>query len=87
VTKTFFHLAALAVVAMPMAADASPCRDAKGHFVTCGAPGSKAAPKPKAAPHVAKAAPAAGKVAKVPVKRCKIGGKFASCGVPGAKPV
>ena len=85
--KLFLSLAALTVVAAPMAAHAATCRDANGRFTACAKPAPAAKPKPAAkpavkAPQVAKATPA-----KAPAKRCRLNGKFASCATPGAKPV
>jgi hypothetical protein len=38
--KVLFSLALAALVAVPAGAQASPCRNAKGHFAKCGTPGA-----------------------------------------------
>jgi hypothetical protein len=84
--QLLLSLSVLSLAAAPLAAHAAPCRDAHGRFITCA---KSAAAKP--APHAAAGVPptphrAAVTAAKAAPKRCKIGGRFASCAAPGAKP-
>ena len=73
----------VAALALPMAAHAAPCKDAKGKFIKC--PPAAAAPAAKptmaaAKPAMAAAAKPATKAAKAPVKRCRDAkGRFAKC--------
>jgi len=95
--KTILSLTLFALAAAPMAANAAQCRDSKGRFTSCGhaaaapaKPAAAAKPAPATHPvaHATPAAhPAAMTAAKASPKRCKIGGRFASCSAPGAKPV
>ena len=61
---------------------ATPCKDAKGKFVTC---------PPKPAPKPAQCKDAKGKFIKCPPAKpvpCKdANGKFASCTAPGSRPI
>lgn len=93
--QLFLSLTVLALGAAPLAAQAATCRDSHGRFAACGHPAVAAKPaagKPVAAMHPAAAHatpaphPAAVTAAKAAPKRCKIGGRFASCSAPGAKP-
>jgi hypothetical protein len=73
-------MAAAILIAAPTAAQAAPCKDAKGKFIKC--------PPPPPAKRACK--DAKGKFTKCPVKPkvCKdMGGKFVKCGTPGARPV
>jgi hypothetical protein len=60
--QTFLSLAVLALAAAPLAAQANPCRDAKGHFMSCIRTG---AAKPAVHPPAAHPLPAARPVAVV----------------------
>ena len=65
----------IAALALPVAAHAAPCKDAKGKFIKC-PPAAAAAAKPA----MAAAAKPATKAAKAPVKRCRDAkGRFAKC--------
>jgi len=55
--KLMLPLALFAVLALPAAANASPCRNAKGQFAKCGTPGALPAGQ-KAAPAMKPAGPA-----------------------------
>jgi hypothetical protein len=55
--KLMLPLALVAVLALPAAANASPCRNAKGQFAKCGTPGAMPAGG-KAAPAMKPAGPA-----------------------------
>ena len=94
--QIFLSLTVLALAAAPLAAHAAPCRDSHGRFMACAHPAATAKPaaaKPAAVSHpvaahaTAPAHPATMTAAKAAPKRCRIGGRFASCSAPGAKPV
>ena len=94
--QIFLSLTALAFAAAPLAAHAAPCRDTHGRFVACAHPAAPVKPtamhpaaRATPAPHAAAVPaphPKAVAAAKAAPKRCKIGGRFASCAAPGAKP-
>lgn len=80
----------IAALALPVAAHAAPCKDAKGKFIKC--PPAAAAPAAKPAMAAAKPAMAAAKpamaasakpakmAAKAPAKRCRDAkGRFMKC--------
>lgn len=78
-------LATFVALTLPFAANAAPCKDAKGKFIKCPAVATSTA-KPATAAHKAAAKPtktaATGKV-----QHCRNSkGQFAKCGTPGAKP-
>jgi hypothetical protein len=90
--KLMLPLALFAVLALPAAANASPCRNAKGQFAKCGTPGAlpagqKATPAmkpagPAMAPVMKPAAAPAMAPAMAPAKKgpCKDAkGKFIKC--------
>lgn len=99
--QIFLPLTVLALAAAPLTAHAAQCRDSHGRFTACAH--APAAAKPAAAKPVAAAKPAAAMhpmahataaphpaavtAAKAAPKRCKVGGRFANCAAPGAKPV
>lgn len=56
--KLILPIAMLALFAVPAAAQASQCRNAKGQFAKCGTPGAMPAGAAKAAPAMKPAAPA-----------------------------
>jgi hypothetical protein len=74
-------ISAFAVLALPAAAGAAPCKDAKGKFVKC--PPAAAASTATKTSSKAKTAKKSSKMA----GRCRNAkGQFAKCGTPGAKP-
>lgn len=73
-------VAALAIAALPMTAQAAPCKDAKGKFVKCppaAAAKPAAAPAKPAAPAKAAAAKPAAAGKKAPCRDAK--GRFTKC--------
>lgn len=72
----------IAAMALPVAAHAAPCKDAKGKFIKC-PPAAAAVVKPAPAaakPAMAAAAKPATAAAKAPVKRCRDAkGRFTKC--------
>lgn len=72
--RLLLSLAALMAMSAPLAAQAAPCRDAGGHFVSC------------TARHRAEARRDHRPMTRVAPKRCRIGNRFASCSAPGAHP-
>lgn len=97
-TKFLLRLAALAAITAPMAAQAAPCRDAHGRFVSCAAAHHAAVRRERAIEHHAAvrrevamehraaALPIRHPVARAAPRHCKIGNRFASCAAPGARP-
>lgn len=73
-------ISALAFIALPAAANAAPCKDAKGKFTKCPpAAAATAAPAAKAK--------ASTKAMAKPSTHCRNAkGQFAKCGTPGAHP-
>ena len=72
----------VAALALPVAAHAAPCKDAKGKFIKCPPVAAAAAkPAPAAAkPAMAAAAKPATKAVKAPAKRCRDAkGRFMKC--------
>ena len=72
----------VAALALPIAAHAAPCKDAKGKFIKC-PPVAAAVVKPAPAaakPAMAAAAKPATKAVKAPAKRCRDAkGRFMKC--------
>lgn len=96
--RLLLSFAALMAMAAPLAAQAAPCRDARGHFVSCAALHRAEARRPAEvrraaearhqaeARHRAEARRDHRPMARVAPKRCRIGNRFASCAAPGARP-
>jgi hypothetical protein len=79
IRNALFAAASIALLVGTPSFAANSCRDAHGRFTKC--PGTAAKPAPVVKKTVtAKLAPAAKPV------HCKLNGKFAKCGTPGAKP-
>ena len=81
IRKALFAAASIAMLAGTPSFAAKPCRDAHGRFAKC--PAAAVAAKPTS---VAKVKPAARTAAAPKGVHCKLNGKFAKCGTPGAKP-
>ena len=96
--RLLLSCAALMAMAAPLAAQAAPCRDAHGRFVSCTAAHRTEARRPAAVPHRVEARRPVEvahrpevkvdhrPMARVAPKRCRIGNRFASCSAPGAHP-
>lgn len=77
-------ISALAIIALPAAAIAAPCKDAKGKFTKC-PPAAAATTAPKTTTKAA--TKASSKTTGKPTNRCRNAkGQFAKCGTPGAHP-